>query len=416
MKWSMVCAAICAAGVAGAEPSVTDVQASQDEASRLVSVSYTLSDGPAIVTVDFLTNGVSIGQENLQRLFGAVNREVETGARTLHWRPELDWPGHLLASGEMTASITVWPTNSPPDYLVVDLASGAREYYVSSNAVPDGITAIVYKTDKLPFRRIHAKGRAWLMGAPTNEVGSIRSDKPVDERQHRVILTHDYYMAVYPTTQRQYWIMRGSMPSVHSNRLCWASRPAENFTHEAVRERGASVTWPASGHAVGADSALAVCRSSLKGLMVDFPTEAQWEIACRAGTDTSHANGLNLNSPGRDDTVVAPLGRYNHNGGNKGDLFSDTTMQTSEVGTYAPNAWGLYDMHGNVWEMCLDRYDADYGLNGATVVTDPVGPPSGTTYVRKGGSYNGDAHVTRSARRSTVDGGQANGFRLCIEL
>jgi formylglycine-generating enzyme required for sulfatase activity len=107
-----------------------------------------------------------------------------------------------------------------------------------------------------------------------------------------------------------------------------------------------------------------------------LPTEAQWEYACRAGTTSAFNTGSVFNGS---------MGWYENNSGNK----------THEVGTKPPNAWGLYDMHGNLYEWCWDRYDAY--TNGTK--TDPVGPPSGNNRILRGGSFGSPVESLRSAAR-----------------
>ena len=110
----------------------------QDETSGEVSVAYRLS-APAIVTVDFLTNGVSIGEQNFREVGGDVNRLLAAGDKTITWRPDRTWPGYAFAAGQLTAQIRIWPTNAPPPYMVLEL-SGTKDalYYASSNAIPCG--------------------------------------------------------------------------------------------------------------------------------------------------------------------------------------------------------------------------------------------------------------------------------------
>ena len=167
-----------------AEITVSGVTIAQNPDTRLVTVDYTLGGEPAIVTVDFLTNGVTIGEENFRNVYGDVNRLVSTnGTRRICWRPDLSWPGHSIADEIVTAKVSAWPTNDPPDYMVVDLAcvSGisAISYYVSTNALPDGgLANDVYRTSRLVMRRIHAAGVTWLMGNDGSVVAATSTETP----------------------------------------------------------------------------------------------------------------------------------------------------------------------------------------------------------------------------------------------
>ena len=147
------------------------------------------------------------------------------------------------------------------------------------------------------------------------------------------------------------------------------------------------------------------------GMTFDLPTEAQWEYACRAGTTTALNSGKDLTSKGRCPNMDE-VGRYAHNqtadvGGYK---------QHTTVGSYLPNAWGLYDMHGNVWEWCLDWGSATLGT---AAETDPLGPAEGTRPRRvvRGGSWSYGANGCRSAFRSdshTEGVHRTLGFRIAV--
>ena len=135
-----------------------------------------------------------------------------------------------------------------------------------------------------------------------------------------------------------------------------------------------------------------------------------WEFACRAGTTTSLNSGKNLTNTGSD-ANIAEVGRYSYNKSDgKGGYSQHTT-----VGSYLPNAWGLYDMHGNVFEWTLDWYQSRSSFTSAAV-TDPIGPASGSDRVLRGGGWSGNAQYCRSAyRRDDPSRSYGNrfGFRLC---
>ena len=116
-----------------------------------------------------------------------------------------------------------------------------------------------------------------------------------------------------------------------------------------------------------------------------LPTESQWEYACSAGTTTAYSWGA---------TIASSNANYNWDGAyNTGVDF----MQTHDVGQYAANPWGFFDMHGNVWEWIADRYQAAYPMGNPVV--DPTGPASGSSRVGRGGSWDSDGMSLRSARR-----------------
>ena len=143
------------------------MKVTQDGVTRRVTVTYDL-DEPAIVTMDVLTNGVSIGDANLHYVSGDCNKLVKEGeGRTLYWNPEKAWPGYKFTTPVVTVKLTAWATNAPPDYMVVDLAtSGNVSFYTSEDALPGGLLKNeAYRRTKLVMRKIHqpASGK-WTMG------------------------------------------------------------------------------------------------------------------------------------------------------------------------------------------------------------------------------------------------------------
>ena len=292
------------------------------------------------------------------------------------WDSANDWPeGH---SSEFTVTATAEVKETTPLYLVVNLNTGA---VTSSSTGPD-LSDDTCRTTELWLRRI-PKG-TFTMGSPEGEVG-----RSSNETQHQVTLTEDFYIGVFEITQKQYSLIQGSNPSFYMK----DTRPVECVSYDTIRGAGstAGAGWPAYGHAVDSGSFLGKLRAKT-GKTFDLPTEAQWEYACRAGTTTELNTGKNLTSTGRD-SAMDEAGRYayNQNDG-KGGYSSNHT----KVGSYLPNAWGLYDMHGNVYEWCLDWWKSDLG---SSAVTDPKGPDSGPFRVMRGGSWNCNAQYCRSAYR-----------------
>ena len=154
-------------------------------------------------------------------------------------------------------------------------------------------------------------------------------------------------------------------------------------------ETQAGAGWPVYGHAVDSTSFMGRLQAKT-GLMFDLPTEAQWEYACRAGTTTALNSGKNLTSTSSD-AAMDEVGRYYYNQSDgKGGYASNHT----KVGSYLPNAWGLYDMHGNVWEWCLDWEKKNYDN---VAVEDPQGASTGTYRVWRGGCWRTGAGECRSA-------------------
>ncbi len=206
---------------------------------------------------------------------------------------------------------------------------------------------------------VQIRGGTFMMGSPTSE-----PDRNSDETQHQVTLS-DFKIGKYEVTQAQWVAVMGSNPS---NFKGCDKCPVE------------SVSWK--------DIEIFLQKlNTMTGKQYRLPTEAEWEYACRAGTTTPFHTGDNLTT-----NQANYHGDYPYNGNSKGQ----NRQKTTPVGSFAPNAWGLYDMHGNVWEWCSDLY-GDYP-NGA--LTNPKGPERGSLRMLRGGSWGGRAQDSRSAIRN----------------
>mgnify|MGYP006266374999 CR=1 FL=1 len=218
------------------------------------------------------------------------------------------------------------------------------------------------------------------MGAPESEEESRDAERP----QHWVTVP-EFWLGKFPVTQAQYQAVMGENPSRFSDN--GANRPVEQ------------VSW---------NDAVAFCEtlSQLTGRTYRLPSEAEWEYACRAGTPTPFYCGPTIT------TELANYdGRYTYGGGPKGEY----RKQTTDVGSFPPNGFGLYDMHGNVWEWCQDVWHGSY--EGA--------PTDGTAWVEggnqdrrllRGGSWSYDPRYCRSAGRfnftPVARNNLFNGFRV----
>lgn len=255
-------------------------------------------------------------------------------------------------------------------YCVVDLSNGAHaiSYPVTYMADPPsgGFNVNEYKTTKLVLTYI--KAGTFKMQGSTN-----------------VTLTKPFLCGLFEVTQKQYDLVVGRTPSVHKGEMS----PVENVSYNTIRGSSNGAKWPSSS-TVDASSFMGKLRART-GLDFDLPTEAQWEYACRAGTTTTYSYGNNAD------------GNYM--------WYSSNSSDTSHtVGLKKPNPWGLYDMHGNVWEWCLDWYSSTLSYG-----TDPKGPSSGSNRVQRGGSFSLDAESSTSLKRNDIapSGAYGNrGFRI----
>ena len=317
---------------------------------------------------------------------------------TVVWDAAADDPG--IHSSDFTVTVKIKQL-LVSDYLVVDLSGGssATSYPIRYSATGPDLSDDICRTTELWLRRIPSG--SFTMGSPSDEVGRLSN-----ETQHEVLLTEDFYIGVFECTQKQYKLVMGTNPSEYTG----DTRPVERVSYNMIRGTGstAGAGWPVYGHAVDADSFMGVLQAKT-GLTFDLPTEAQWEYACRAGTTTALNSGKNLSST-NEDANMAEVGRYSYNKSDGKGGYS----QHTKVGSYRPNNWGLYDMHGNVWEWCLDWKQEDLGND---AVTNPMGASSGSYRVQHGGSWGTDhAARCRSAYRNSLapsgDNKGNHGFRV----
>ena len=261
---------------------------------------------------------------------------------------------------------------------------------IKSRATPSQIESVKLRT---------ITGGVFTMGSPKNE-----PDRKNTETQHRVTLS-DFRLSEKAITNEQYCIFLNAMgiPGDGKYKAGLRSQKLIEAHKWGVQYKNGKWT-PASGKAkfpvvnVNWFGAKAYCYWAGGRL----PTEAEWEYACRAGANTPFNTGKNLT------TLQANYdGRYPYNKNPKGKYLDST----QSVGSYTSNAWGLYDMHGNVWEWCSDWY-GDYETG---AVTNPKGPTSGRIRVVRGGCWHTPAKACRSAYRSNYGSYRIKndcGFRL----
>lgn len=289
-------------------------------------------------------------------------------------------------------------------YMVVDLSTVMEGKYTVSfyHERPGDLEKNPqYKKTHLVLRRVPAGN--FLMGSPENEVG-----RDPDETLHRVHITADYYIGIYPVSQGQWECVMGAQPSAGEKNQ---SYPVESVTWDEVR----GGFWPVNLQLEGGKSQSLCSELTAKtGLSFDLPTEAQWEYACRAGTNSAYYNGTECQNGERgenqQDKNLEEIAWY---GGNWNFELQSKDPQRRRVGQKEPNQWGLYDMHGQVWEYCLDWY-APYSQHD---LVDPKGPLSGQKRVVRGGSWHAWPAANRSATRSQSRGAfGAQGVRIVCSI
>jgi formylglycine-generating enzyme required for sulfatase activity len=232
-------------------------------------------------------------------------------------------------------------------------------------------------TNSLGMTFVSIPAGTFTMGSPEDELG-----RDSYETQHQVTLTQGYYMQTTEVTQGQWEAVMGSNPSYYSD--CGTICPVEDVSWDEVQEFINELNQLGEG-------------------TYSLPTEAQWEYAARAGSTTAFANGEITGTGVGYDPNLDAMGWYLYNSDDEAHPVAQKT----------PNAWGLYDMHGNVYEWCQDWYDSYISES----VTDPAGPSSGSYRVLRGGSWYSNAQDCRSALRyNLTPGGSISfiGFRLVL--
>ncbi|MDR0495657.1 MAG: SUMF1/EgtB/PvdO family nonheme iron enzyme [Treponema sp.] len=267
---------------------------------------------------------------------------------------------------------------------------------------------------QLNLEMVPVPAGSFTMGSPASEGGNA------DERPQRTVTLSGFYMGKYPITQEQYGDVMASNPSYYKDSPATGekqeNRPVESITWinlitfcnmlsiaegltpayrlfgswGSITETTDPAVWLRSNPAVWEWDAIQIVSGSTG---YRLPTEAQWEYACRARTSTAYNTGAAINT-------------------NTGWYSSNSGGITHEVGKKSANAWGLYDMHGNVAEFCWDWYGAYTGNN----LRDPQGPSGGASRALRGGSYNSQPTSLRSAARSSYQPSSSSnmqfGFRV----
>lgn len=321
---------------------------------------------------------------------GATNY-VGVGKHRMVWDAKADMPRFHTPDLQVTLQVIA----DGAKYLVIDISGGTNAVtYPVRYSTEEPVISDVCKTDEIWLHLILPG--TFVMGSPVTEY----EHKSQSEEQHQVTLTKPYYIGIFEITQKQWEHVMGTNPAECKGE----SRPIENIAYGDIRGFSLGAQWPTT-NAVDTGSFMGVLRNKTM-LVWDLPTEAQWEYACRAGTVSSANTGREITWYIHD-SAMDEVGRYrSNNGSNKGGYVGGSAA----VGNFKVNAWGLYDMHGNVWEWCRDYYNEYVG---SIPVTDPAGWTNGGRSAR-GGGWDSDAGDCRSARRVSGNKNSQTGFRAVV--
>ena len=355
-----------------------------------VDIDYTLnssSDG-AVFSVQFfgrIGNGEPFALSTVEG-DGQYGLIIGSGSKRLTWDSTADL-GHTVDSSAAKVAVYAQDVTGNATYLVFDLTSNTVGY---STTAPSAAEGAVTKLTQIWFRRVEAG--TFVMGSNSND--PYHGEYAASEVEHTVTITKPFYMGVFEFTQKQFETIAGYNP-VEMWAYIGPTKPVDNVSYNDLRGENAGATWPQyTDHRVDANSFFSVFRARFGNQFIfDLPTDAQWEMACRdKGDGTYWGSGV-----WNDGSAI--LGTNpDSNLDNLANYDGDSTPVPHEVGTKNPNFIGLYDMHGNVDEMCLDIWAPDV----SSYTVDPVGPlPSYNLYrVVRSGDCSTDAKECRAAHRS----------------
>ena len=431
MKKMMMLAAALAAVAASAAVTVTDVTARQRWPwNGLVDIDFTISGAAA-------GEAFAIGVE--AEWAGGAKKVVGTtfttepvapgGANRITWDFGADCPNTVAA--DCRISVTATPiSDDAAIYMVIDVSGGkdATSYPVRYTRTPPahvkGASGEPCQTTEIWLRRVCAKGRTFRVNSYAVNNSGVWAQQ-----------TNDFYIAVFETTQQQWYQLTGDWPSKFLNADYRASRPLDWFV--PIDLLGATWNWP-EDRAPVAGSVLQKLRDRTGLATISLPTEAQWQYAVAGGPMTSETTAYG---------PLADIARYAANNGGwtsagSGATYDcDASVGTAYVGTYEPNSLGLYDMLGNVAEFMLDTYmsyanlgsyyKTTLGVGGSSSnpALEPQGAPEDVAknqsgLVRdhalvcyKGGSFGTSAaDVTYFTKSYTgyTDRGNGRGFRFAV--
>jgi formylglycine-generating enzyme required for sulfatase activity len=277
---------------------------------------------------------------------------------------------------------------------------------VADDDPPPTRPALPELTNSLGMRLVQVPAGRFLMGTPALGRFVAADEQP----QREVEITRPFYLGKHEVTRGQF---RAFVEATGYQTDAERASPSGPIWRRAAFPQTEDhpvvhVTW---------NDAAAFCAwlSRKEGRRYSLPTEAQWEYACRARTLSRYHSGEMFDLVVEVGNVADGTARQAFPDWDWALRAEDGYVYTAPVGQYWPNAWGLHDVHGNVWEWCADWYAADYYGRGPAV--DPAGPAAGSERVARGGAWNSPPRLTRSAARghhAPDYHGDALGFRVCL--
>ena len=378
-RFALTMAALLGAYGAGATMTAKTTWTQRWPWNTKVDIDFTLSGGTKCdvdVSATFTTNGVPGTIDLVRAGVEGDLWELEPGIHHLEWDPAV---AGLDVAALKDFAVQVTPVEDAANarkWLVISINDGAWEYAAEEPA--GGWNQNAYKQGKMVFRRIPAGTfTAGLTTAQANYLDAAAGSSSVGYYmpQKTMEITHDYYIAIFKTTHAQrYRILDAASSNTSMNPAITAGT---YYTHLRGSNDVDHIDWPTTRFAVKEGSMIDTFRARCGyRFWIDLPTNAQWEKAARAGTDTFWYNGGTIGTLYSDCTnLIVQIGRT---------VLEEGVSEYSvlPVGSYLGNSYGLYDVIGTRMEYVLDRF-----VDGNTVAAetiDPVGPTNGTRRILRG--------------------------------
>jgi len=389
-----------------------------------VEISFTVSGKRTPVSLVARYDGVepfTLSEHDLSGEFF----DAAPGRRRVRWSPARAGLDATALNNFRILSVTPKTEDGERTYLILNLVDGSYSYrdsapeggWINQNIEENG-SKYLYATTNMVFRRIPAGvAHLGLSEDLRTRVGLTDSEHPYS-KSHTATISSDFYIGVYPVAHAQWrfatnYYVTGTKPGI--GHVAKGRHRVEYATLRGSSGAADGIDWPNTKFAVASNSIINAFRNLVKDTfprdwIIDLPTAAQWEYACRATTPDNWLWSVGGTSTDDDSTLNDLLGRIAIWKDNSGSDFSG-------MGRCEPNGWGLYDMIGLSSEWNLDWYDGS--SYNADLGVDPVGPVSGTRRVKRtleSSSTPSGFFVFTSTYKSSAGETSLNSYRLCIHL
>jgi len=389
-----------------------------------VEISFTVSGKRTPVSLVAQYDGVEPFMLSEHDLSGDFF-DAAPGRRRVRWSPARAGLDATALNNFRILSVTPKTEDGERTYLIINMMDGSYSYrdsapeggWINQNIEENG-SKYLYATTNMVFRRIPAGVANLGLSEDLRTRAGMTGGSYSYSKSHTATISSDFYIGVYPVSLAQWrfatnYYVTGTKPGIGH-----VTKGRHRISYATIRgssgEEADGIDWPNTKFAVASNSIINAFRNLVKDTfprdwIIDLPTAAQWEYACRATTPDNWLWSVGGTATDDNSTLTNLLSQIASWKGNSGDV--------SAMGFYKPNGWGLYDMIGLSCEWNLDWYGSSYNAN---LGIDPVGPVSGPGRVRR--SYEASTtppsgwYMFTSAYKRTDGEDSLNSYRLCIHL